>query len=163
MIEWHSAISNSEGIAVKSPVSGYVMPMTAHPDPVYQHAPAQNGCCIALAQGLVTAPFHASCQLSLLHNRRLRFTHKSGLTLVVEFVPALFTDRIVTSYINKNCQVKAGQPVLQIGPQSSLSDKAFAIVMLATPEAVTKALACERFVETGKDSLFILQRMSETS
>lgn len=163
MIEWRSAISDSEGIAVKSPVSGYVMPIAAHPDPLYQHTLVNTGCCIALTQSVVTAPFQANCQLSLLQNRRMRFTHKSGLLLLVEFMPALFTHHHITSFIDNSCEVKAGQPILQIGAQLTHHDKTFAVVMLAVPQAITNIQASERFVEAGKDTLFILQRMSETS
>ncbi len=162
MIIWHSALNDNDGIAVKSPASGYILPVTEHPDRLYNASALPAALCIEVKQGTVVAPFNGECHFSLHNNRRITFKHQSALTLVLELSSELCQHRGTRTMVQHGSSVRTGQPVLSAELPAGHSTACYAVAMLLPHPAVTDIFASRRFVTAGADTMIILQLKNKT-
>lgn len=160
MLNWLTQLHEIAGIAIKSPASGTLLPISSHPELLYNSGILQHALCIKLQQCLVTAPFNSHYQSSLNGRRRLRFKHNSGLTLQLE-LPSSIVARFgqgIEFLATSGQQLSAGQPVLRLDPhylQSGLD--CYAALMILPHPAIEAIFCMQRYVTAATDTAFIIQ------
>ncbi|MEH8018326.1 PTS glucose transporter subunit IIA [Rheinheimera muenzenbergensis] len=157
MITWHSTLSTGDGIAISSPLTGYVLPITSHPDLLYNANVLTAALCIQLTQGTLLAPFNGVCELSLLYHRRITIKHRSGLTLAIELGCEMHS-RNIAQWQTNVFNVVAGQPILAFDLPANRRQKNYATVMISPPQSVNEISTSQRAVTAGVDALLVLQK-----
>lgn len=161
MINWQEQYTAVvPGLAIKSPASGIILPLHAHPDPLYNTNVLPQALCMKLQHDTLVAPFAGLYNSSLLFGRRLSFRHKTGLTLQLDLPEdkSLKHGGAIKHLVNDGSQVIAGQPVLRLDPKLLQADGVYMLVlMLLQHPAISTVLSAERFVAAGQDTLFTIQ------
>lgn len=161
LLNWLAQLSDiTEGVAVKSPVCGNLLPINVHPERLYNSAGPAQALCIKLQQGVVMAPFNCLYQCSLNGRRRLRFKHSSGLTIQLDLpsgVTAAFGQGI--EYLaGSGQQLRAGQPVLKLDPRYLQADQGcYATLMILPHPAIEAIFSMQRYVTAATDTAIIIQ------
>lgn len=161
MITWHNTLSCSDGVNITSPLSGYVLPVTSHPDLLYNTNVLPAALCIQLTQGTLIAPFNGVCDFSLQYNRRVSIKHRSGLTLLVELSNELCEKLPMRLLQTDNGNVVAGQQLLNVELPIHKLHNSYAVVMLYPNNNIAEISACQRQVIAGKDPLLMLKQNTE--
>ncbi len=161
MIKWHSSLASSDGVCIKSPLSGLVLPLTSHPDLLYNANVLAAALCIQVTQGTLLAPFNGVCDFSLQYNRRVSIKHRSGLTLLVELSNELCAKQHMRKQHTDKANVVAGQALLSFELPAHKHDHCYAVVMLCTNHSIAEIWACQRQVIAGTDPLLILKQKTD--
>jgi phosphotransferase system IIA component len=143
-LQWLPQLENLRGIAIKSPISGEVLPLTKHPDPLYHSMLLDQALCIKLHQGTIRAPYKGKFDASLQGNRRLRFIHKSGICMQLDLPLTMFEQhaKAIRRLTMTPVDVEAGQEVMQIAPYWLHSQQPLYCVVMLLPHPLIKALFC---------------------
>ncbi|GAB2925744.1 PTS glucose transporter subunit IIA [Rheinheimera gaetbuli] len=161
MIAWHSTLSCKDGVIITSPLSGYVLPVTSHPDLLYNTNVLPAALCIQLTQGTLLAPFNGDCEFSLQYNRRVSIKHHSGLTLQVEFSNELCGQQHMRKQHSNKGSVVAGQLLLTFELPLVKHRNSYAVVMLCPDNTIAEIHACQRLVLAGTDPLLIIKNNTD--
>ena len=158
MITWLSSLTGNEGISIKSPLSGYVLPVTSHPDLLYNANVLPAALCIKLTQGKLLAPFSGVCSVSLQYNRRISIKHRSGLTLHIEFCATLFEKHAKQKQLICAGNVIAGQQLMSFELAANQQNAGYAVIMLSHHHSFSEVWACQRQVNAGIDPLLLIKQ-----
>lgn len=161
MITWQNTLSSSDGVIITSPLSGQVLPVTSHPDLLYNANVLPAALCIQLTQGTLLAPFNGECEFSLQYNRRISIKHRSGLILQVEFSNELCAQQHMRRQHTNTGPVVAGQPLLTFELSLVKHHNSYAVVMLYPDNTIAEIRACQRQVIAGADPLLALQQNTD--
>lgn len=156
MIRWQSSLSCQNGIPIKSPLTGFVLPISSHPDLLYNSNVLPSALCIQMTQGTLLAPFSGRFGFSLLGNRRITMKHQTGLGMVIDLKSSAENDAFTIMPLKSENEMKAGQPLATFDLSGRRRHKHYAAVMLMCPAGVSEIVACQRSVTAGTDPLFIL-------
>ena len=156
MIRWQSSLNGEIGISIKSPLTGHVLPITSHPDLLYNTNILPAALCIELTHGTLLAPFSGSCEFSLLGERRVTMKHRSGLGVVIDLSPLTDSKPFAVRRLDTRSTISTGQPIATFDVSARGRQKYYAAVMLILPGGVSEILACERSVTAGVDPLIII-------
>ena len=161
VINWQQDFNTLEGFTIKSPFSGQVLPISMHPELLYQQDIFPATLCCKLQQGTIYAPFNGRFTTARAGERRLIFTHVSGLTLTLDLPVALSTDH--GKGLHWLCRapqdIKMGMPILQLDLaywQLVLNDL-YCVASLSLPSKLDKLLSRQAQVVANQDPLFVLQ------
>ncbi|WNO60820.1 PTS glucose transporter subunit IIA [Rheinheimera sp. MMS21-TC3] len=163
-LQWLPQLGDIRGIGIKSPVSGDILPLKAHPDFLYHSMLLDQALCIKLHQGVIKAPFKAKLTAYLHGNRRIRFTHKSGISVQLDLPLALFTQhaKAIRRLSISAIDVDAGQEIIQIEQHWFNSQQPLYCVLMILPHPIIKALfCCERRVLAAHNAAVIVQTYSK--
>ncbi|MCB5227510.1 PTS glucose transporter subunit IIA [Alishewanella sp. 16-MA] len=161
VIIWQQDWTTLEGFIIKSPFSGQVLPISMHPELLYQQDIFPATLCCKLQQGTLYAPFSGHFTTARAGERRLIFTHTSGLTLTVDLPFAISIDH--GKGLHWLCraprEVKAGTPILQIDLAywQLVLDELYCVASLSLPSKLDKLLSRQAQVLANQDPLFVLQ------
>ncbi|MBZ9613561.1 PTS glucose transporter subunit IIA [Rheinheimera maricola] len=157
MLTWLPQLSGIHGSVIKSPVTGMVMPLTEHPDLLYNSNVLTLALCIKLQHGTLKAPFSGVFDRQLLGGRRLRFKHNSGLVIQLD-IPL---DADMTNGKSVNHLVKSGATIRSGESVMSLDIRAYGnchvVLMILPHPAITHAFSARRHVEALNDAALIIQ------
>lgn len=156
--ELHGALA--QGLAVKSPASGFIQPLQYHTDPLYRANVLPQTLCMKLQHDTLVAPFAGFYDSCLQNGRRLSFRHKTGLTLQLDLPQNKEPGRgwAIKPLVFSQKQVKATQPILRLDPKLLQDTEGYLIVLTILPHpAISAVFSTERFVEAGLDNLFTIQ------
>lgn len=159
MLNWLTQLSEMQGVAVKSPACGMLLPISTHPDQLYSGI-LQQALCIKLQQGTVVAPFNSLYQCSLNGRRRLSFKHSSGLTLQLDLPSSVIAGlgQGIEYLADSGQHLSAGQPVLKLDPyylQAELG--CYAALMVLPHPAIEAIFSMQRYVTAATDTAIIIQ------
>lgn len=160
MINWQEQHLTTAGIAIKSPVTGDIMPLSAHSDPLYHSNVLSYALCIKPKSDTLLAPFHCSYSSCLYFSRRLIFKHKTGLTLQVDLPDVLQhgQNKSARTLSQPGSNVATGQPILRLAPQVLQNSSTDLLTLMIVPNpAIAEVFSIERFVEAGRDTVFTIQ------
>lgn len=160
MVNWLTQLTASHGIAVKSPAYGMLLPVSAHPQTLYNCGALPSALCIKLQQGTVVAPFNSLYQCSLNGRRRLRFKHSSGLTLQLDLPQSIMAGlgQGVEFLASSGQQLSAGQPVLRLDPHYLQTQQGCYVVLMVLPHPAIEAIfSMQRYVDAATDTAIIIQ------
>lgn len=160
MLNWLTQLSEMQGVAVKSPACGMLLPMTAHPERLYNSGILQLALCIKLQQGTVVAPFNSLYQCSLNGRRRLSFNHSSGLTLQLDLPSSVIAGlgQGIEHLADSGQQLSAGQPVLKLDPYYLQAEHGcYAALMILPHPAIEAIFSMQRYVTAATDTAIIIQ------
>lgn len=161
MITWRSSLADNEGISIKTPLSGDVLPVTSHPDLLYNANVLPAALCIKLTQGKLLAPFSGVCTFSLQYNRRISINHRSGLILHIEFCAKLFAQNSKQKQLICAGNVVAGQQLMSIELPANQQNACYAVVMLSNHHSISEVWTCQRQVIAGTDPLLIIKQKNQ--
>jgi sugar PTS system EIIA component len=160
MIHWLPLLTDTSGLPIKSPATGTIMPLSAHPDFLYSADVLPQGICIKLQQGSLVAPFSGQYSCSLQGGRRLSFKHQSGLQVQLDLPESINSSRssAVKHLIRSGQSVHAGQSVIKLDLQLLHAEAGcIAVLMIVPHPAIAAVSSAARFVEAGQDTAFIIQ------
>lgn len=160
MLTWLPQLTGLDGIAVKSPASGMISPLSVHPDLLYNANVLALALCIKLQHGTLVAPFAGHYSACLQSNRRLRFRHSSGLTAQLDLPRSLANcnGKGVITLTPPGSMVRSGQPVVKLDLQSLQGDSGcYAVLMLLPHPAIQNAFCAARYVGAAEDTAVIIQ------
>lgn len=160
MMHWLPKLSDVTGLQVNSPVSGAILPLSMHPDLLYNANVLPQALVVKLEDGTLFSPF--SCQFSsqLLASRRVCFTHKSGLTMQLDLPTAInqAPGCAVKQLVPSNTQVAPGKAVIKLDLQLLPGDSGhFAVLMILPHPAISAVFSAQRFVDAVKDTAITIQ------
>lgn len=164
VLQWLPQLTNIRGIGIKSPISGDILPLSEHPDPLYHSLLLEQALCIKLHQGTIKAPFQGKLDACLQGNRRLRFTHKSGVSIQLDLPLALFAQhaKAIRRLTIGPIDVAAGQEIMQIAQYWLHLHQPIYCVLTLMPHPLIKALFCsKRRVIAAHTAAFIIQTHSK--
>jgi phosphotransferase system IIA component len=161
MIAWHSTLSCKDGVIITSPLSGYVLPVTSHPDLLYNTNVLPAALCIQLTQGTLLAPFNGDCEFSLQYNRRVSIKHRSGLTLLIELSNELCAQQHMRMQHTGSGPIVAGQLILTFDLPLVKHHNSYAVVIINPGNNIAEIRACQRQVIAGADPLLVLQQNTD--
>ncbi|CAM3867926.1 PTS glucose transporter subunit IIA [Rheinheimera salexigens] len=159
-LQWLPQLRDIRGIGIKSPISGDIFPLTEHADPLYHSMLLDQALCIKLHQGTIKAPFTGKFTACLDGNRRLRFTHKSGVILQLDLPFALFEQhtKAIRRLTITAIDIEAGQDILQIEQHWLHSHQPIFCVLMLLPHPMIKALfSSQRKVIAAHNAAIIIQ------
>jgi len=166
MLHWTEQLPRTaDTILLKSPVTGQVLPLSEHPEPLYHNGILPLAVCIRLEHGIITAPFNCLFSRRLNNGRRLSFRHHSGFTLQLELPQeiATFHGAGLISYVETPAEVKAQQQVMQLDLQRFRQQgQLYAIVMPEPFPRLHTAHCRQRKVLAGQDILYSLELNQKT-
>jgi PTS system glucose-specific IIA component len=161
LLTWLPQLTGLDGIAVKSPATGMVLPLSAHPDLLYNANVLALALCIKLQHGTLTAPFAGHYSACLQSNRRLRFRHSSGLTAQLDLPHSVTNSngKGMITLTHTDSMVRAGQPVVKLDLQYLQNDNSscYAVLMLLPHPAIQNVFCAEHYVEAASDTAIIIQ------
>ncbi|HEY0924761.1 PTS glucose transporter subunit IIA [Rheinheimera pacifica] len=160
MLNWLAQLNEIEGVAIKSPACGTLLPISSHPELLYNSGIMQQALCIKLQQGTVVAPFNSLYQCCLNGRRRLRFKHSSGLTLQLDLSSHLIADcsQGIEHLAGSNQQLRAGQPVLRLDPHYLQASQGCYAALMILPHPAIEAIFCmQRYIAAAADTAIIIQ------
>ncbi|MCS4307621.1 phosphotransferase system IIA component [Rheinheimera pacifica] len=160
MLNWLTQLNEIEGIAVKSPACGTLLPISSHPELLYNSGIVQQALCIKLQQNTVVAPFNSLYQCSLNGRRRLRFKHSSGLTLQLDFPSSVMSGlgKGIEYLADSEQLLSAGQPVLRLDPHYLQAGQGCYAALMVLPHPAIEAIFCmQRYVAAATDIAIIIQ------
>ena len=160
MLNWLTQLSEMQGVAVKSPACGMLLPVNAHPQQLYNSSALSSALCIKLQQGTVVAPFNSLYQCSLNGRRRLRFKHSSGLTLQLDLPQSIMAGlgQGIEFLASSGQQLSAGQPVLKLDPYYLQAEQGcYAALMVLPHPAIEAIFSMQRYVTAATDTAIIIQ------
>lgn len=163
-LQWLPQLGDIRGIGIKSPISGDILSLKAHPDFLYHSMVLDQALCIKLHQGVIKAPFTGKLTFYLHGNRRLRFTHKSGISVQLDLPLALFSAQstAIRRLSIAAIDVAAGQEIMQIEPHWLNSQHPLYCVLMILPHPMIKALfSSERRVFAAHNAAIIIQTHSK--
>jgi sugar PTS system EIIA component len=136
------------------------MPLSMHPDLLYNTNVLPQALCIKLQHGTLVSPFSCQFNCQLLSGRRLSFKHNSGLTVQLD-LPATITQAsgsAVRPLVASGQNVHAGQAVMKLDLQLIGADQGlFAVLMVLPHPVISNVFSVERFVDAAQDSAIIIQ------
>jgi len=160
MIHWLPQLNDVDGLQIKSPATGSILPLSAHPDLIYNANVLAQALCIKLQHGTLLSPLNGIFEYRLQDGRRLSFSHKSGLVVQIDLAQMQGTlpGLIVKHLVKTGQTVRAGQPVVKLDLQSlhSRGDNLLVLMIMPHP-AITAVFSTERFVEAAKDTAILIQ------
>lgn len=160
-IIWQQDWSKLQGFIIKSPFSGQILPASMHPEPLYQQDILPATLCCKLLQGTLYAPFNAEFSTARDLDRRLRFTHQSGLTLCLDLPVALrkLHGKGMHWLCRSGQKIAAGSAVLQLDlPYLQLAlNEIYCLATLNSPARLNKIYSRQAKVNANQDPLFVLQ------
>lgn len=160
MIQWIPQLDAMPGLPIKSPVTGDIMPLTSHPELLFNANVLPQALCIKLQHGTLVAPFAGSYSSTLLDGRRLRFKHKSGLTMQLDLADRKTYRHgvAIRHLVNSGQQVHAGQAVIRLDLQLLQHSNAdWAVLTVLPHSAINAVFSAERFVTAAEDTAFTIQ------
>lgn len=163
VISWQQDWRKVTGVPVKSPVSGQVLSISHHPEPLYQQDILAAAVCVRLEQGQIVAPFSGIITTSLEVERRIQFQHQSGLRLVLELPAKLakLNGRGLHWLTPRQQQLSPAAPVLQLDLaflQLELDlDDLYCMIFIDSPTPITKLFCRQAQVSAGQDPIFVMQ------
>lgn len=160
MIHWLPQLTAASGLPIKSPVSGAITALNAHPQLCYNADVLPQAVCIILQHGTLCAPFTGQYSSSLHGGRRLSFKHQGGLKLQLDLPEAVNENNgtAVKHLVRCGQTVQAGQPVMKLDLQLLPADSGrMAVLMIAPHPAITSVISTARYVEAVHDTAFIIQ------
>lgn len=160
MLTWLPDLSSISGLTLNSPASGQLLPLSAHPDLLYNSNVLTDALCIKLQQGTLRAPFNGQYDSRLLNGRRLRFRHSSGLTMQLD----LPINKATLAYpyrheVGSGCEVTVGQQILSLDLQAL--QECYAVLMLLPNPAILASYSCSKYVEASVDTAIIIQTLTK--
>lgn len=161
MITWRSSLPHNESVCIKSPLSGNVLPVTSHPDLLYNANVLPTALCIKLSQGKLLSPFSGVCTFSLQYNRRICIKHRSGLILQIEFCATLFAQNSKQKQFIGAGNVIAGQQLMSFELPSNQHNACYAVIMLSNHPSASEIWACQRQVIAGIDPLLFIEQNNQ--
>lgn len=166
-IIWQQDWKSMQGLVIKSPFTGLVMPSSKHPEPLYQQDILPNSLCAKLEHGLIIAPFNTKLTTSRDLGRRLRFMHTSGLELIIDLPITLrkLQGKGLHWLSEPGQKIAAGSPVLQLDlPFLQLNlGEIFCVASLRVPTKLNTLYSKQAHVQANQDPLFVLPRHQEPS
>jgi sugar PTS system EIIA component len=160
MIHWLPQLADTSGLPIKSPATGSIMPLSAHPDCLYSADVLPQAVCIKLQQGTLVAPFTGQYSCCLQGGRRLSFKHQSGLQLQLDLPESIHSSRssAMKHLLRSGQSVHAGQAVIKLDLQLLHADVGcIAVLMIVPHPAIAAVNSAARFVEAAQDTAFIIQ------
>lgn len=160
MIQWQAQHQPLSGWPVKSPATGFVMPLTSHSDLLYNANVLSQALCIKVQHDTLLAPFSGDYSYSLAGGRRLSFKHKSGLTLQLDLSDKPFQGQgaAIRRLVDCGQTVQAGQPVVRLDLQLLRDPCGYQVVFMVLPHpAIMAVFGIERFVEAGLDTALTIK------
>lgn len=157
-LTWQKSLLSIAGFAVKSPVSGQILPLSAQSDLLYSQNQLPLAFSVRLNHGEVKAPFACQYARKLDGGRRLCFNHAKGLRVQLELPEELIKHqgRGLLCLAKDGQQVTAGQPLLMVDLQQ-FSQPLFAIIMLSPHPAIADVHCAQYQVEAAIDPCLIIQ------
>lgn len=133
------------------------MPLTEHPDLLYNSNVLTLALCIKLQHGTLYAPFSGLYDSKLLAGRRLRFRHSSGLVMQLDLplCANISSDAGVAHLATSGASVNNGQSVMQLDLQAQ--QHCYAVLMILPHPAIAEVFSTRRYAEATKDIAFIIQ------
>ncbi|GGW68140.1 PTS glucose transporter subunit IIA [Alishewanella tabrizica] len=166
-IIWQQDWKNMQGLVIKSPFTGLVMPANKHPEPLYQQDILPNSLCAKLEHGLIIAPFNTMLSTSRDLGRRLSLMHSSGLILIIDLpVSIRKLQGKGLHWLSKSGQkIAAGSPLLQLDlPFLQLNiGEIFCVASLRVPTKFNTLYSKQAHVQANQDPLFVLPIHQEQS
>lgn len=137
------------------------MPLTEHPDLLYNSNILTMALCIKLQHGKLSAPFGGAYDSQLLAGRRLRFRHNSGLTMQLDLPlnTNINSNKVATYQATSGTIVSCGQSVMTLDLQAQ--QHCYAVLMILPHPAITEVFSARRNVEAAKDVAFIIQTQNK--
>lgn len=164
MIQWLPQLSDISGLAIRSPVTGLIMPLHDHYDPLYSNNILPLALCIKLENGTVYAPFNCEYSYCLMSGRRLRFKHQSGLILQIDLpgISDAVNDNSIVHLTSGNIRVSAGQAVVKLDLQQLVGNNCnYAVLMILPHPIIASVSSSERFVDAVSDTAITIQLKSK--
>ncbi|MDP5144690.1 PTS glucose transporter subunit IIA [Rheinheimera baltica] len=160
MIQWLPYLDATLGLAIKSPATGQIKPVTTHSDLLYNANVLPQALCIDLQHGTLVSPFSGHFTNSLHGGRRLTFKHKSGLTLQIDLMVSqnISPSMAIKQLVGSGQAVQQGQTVLRLDLQLlQNSDECKAVLSVLPHPAIAAVYSSEYFVEASNDNAFVIQ------
>lgn len=161
MLTWLPQVEVNNGVALNSPATGQLLPVSAHPDLLYNTNVLTHALCIKLQHGTLRSPFNGVYDCRLLAGCRLRFRHSSGVTMQLDLPLPPAQKNTYSCVVLSGSKVTAGQAVMEVDLQ--MPGDCYAALMLLPHPAINAASSCSRFVEAAKDTAFIIQTLTKNS
>lgn len=161
VIIWQQDWSKIKGFVIKSPISGQVLPLHMHPEPLYSQNILPFSVCCKLDDGMIYAPFNCTLTTNRDTERRLIFTHKSGLKLIID-LPILIRNEHGKGihWLNRpSSKLEAGTAVLQLDlPYLQLTQTdMYCVITLIVSSGLDTLYSRKAMVTASVDPLFVLQ------
>lgn len=156
-LSWHDTLRSLPGVQIKSPLSGFILHLSHHPDILYAKSALPFALCLKLSHGEVKAPFNCHFSRRLDGGRRLCFTQGKGLRLQVELPEDIIKhqSRGLHWLANDKQQLMQGQPVLRIDLQQ-FHQPLIAVIMLEPHPAFIAVHSMQYQVDAATDPCFII-------
>lgn len=160
-IIWQQDWNTLHGMRLNSPFSGQILPVQSHPDITYRQNIIPIALCCRLSHGGLYSPFNATFSQSLQLGRRLRLTHQSGLSLMLELPLALQhgCGKGLAWQQQNGQHVRAGSLLLQLDLPylHQLCEEIYCLAVLTLPASQARVYSRQMHVKANQDPLFILQ------